>query len=79
MTTPLSQDLHQGLVASVENGSSIRQAAVRRSISVSAAAKLVRRVRETGSLKPHRSEAIAIRSWSRVSLFYTNSSMATLT
>jgi transposase len=52
MTAPLSQDLRQRLVASVENGSSIRQAAMRYSVSISAAIKLIRRVRETGSLKP---------------------------
>jgi len=52
MTAPLSLDLRQRLVASVEEGSSIRQAAGRYSVSVSAAVKLMRRVRETGSLKP---------------------------
>jgi putative transposase len=52
MTAPLSQDLRQRLVAAVEDGSSIRKAAVRYSVSVSAAIKLMRRVRETGSLKP---------------------------
>jgi transposase len=52
MTAPLSQDLRRRVVAAVENGSSIRKAAVRYSVSVSAAIKLIRRVRETGSLKP---------------------------
>jgi putative transposase len=52
MTAPLSLDLRQRLVAAVEEGSSIRQAAGRYSVSVSAAIKLMRRVRETGSLKP---------------------------
>ena len=52
MTAPLSLDLRQRLVASVEEGSSIRQAAGRYSVSVSAAIKLMRRVRETGSFKP---------------------------
>jgi transposase len=52
MTAPLSQDLRRRLVAAVEGGSSIRKAAGRYSVSVSAAIKLMRRVRETGSLKP---------------------------
>ena len=52
MTAPLSLDLRRRLVAAVEEGSSIRQAAGRYSVSVSAAIKLMRRVRETGSLKP---------------------------
>ena len=54
MTAPLSLDLRQRLVAAVEEGSSIRQAAGRYSVSVSAAIKLMRRVRDTGSLKPAR-------------------------
>jgi transposase len=52
MTAPLSQDLRRRLVAAVEEGGSIRKAAGRYSVSVSAAIKLMRRVRETGSLKP---------------------------
>ena len=52
MTAPLSQDLRHRIVVAVEGGSSIRQAAVRYSVSVSAAIKLMRRVRATGSLKP---------------------------
>ena len=52
MTAPLSQDLRRRLVVAVEEGSSIRKAAGRYSVSVSAAIKLMRRVRETGSLKP---------------------------
>ena len=41
MTAPLSLDLRQRLVASVAEGSSIRQAAGRYSVSVSAAIKLI--------------------------------------
>ena len=52
MTAPLSQDLRRRIVVAVEGGSSIRQAAVRYSVSISAAIKLLRRVRMTGSLKP---------------------------
>ena len=52
MTAPLSQDLRQRLVRAVEKGSSAREAARRFEVSVSAAIKLVRRVRETGSMAP---------------------------
>ncbi|WP_425487132.1 helix-turn-helix domain-containing protein [Microvirga arsenatis] len=52
MTAPPPLDLRQRIVAAVEEGSSIRQAARRSSVSVSAAIKLMRRVRKTGSLKP---------------------------
>jgi transposase len=52
MTAPLSQDLRRRIVVAVESGSSIRQAAARYSVSISAAIKLMRRVRATGSLKP---------------------------
>src|SRR5215213_764019 len=52
MTAPLSQDLRRRIVVAVDGGSSIRQAAVRYSVSISAAIKLIRRVRATGSLKP---------------------------
>ena len=52
MTAPLSQDLRQRLVCSVQEGSSARQAAARFAVSPSAAIKLVRRVREIGSIKP---------------------------
>ena len=54
MTAPLSQDLRRRIVVAVEGGSSIRQAAVRYSVSISAAIKLMRRVQETGSLTPAR-------------------------
>ena len=52
MAAPLSQDLRRRIVRAVEEGSSARAAAVRFEVSVSAAIKLVRRVRETGSTAP---------------------------
>lgn len=51
MTAPLSQDLRRRIVVPVDGSSSIRKAAARYSVSISAAIKLMRRVRETGSLK----------------------------
>ena len=54
MTTPLSQDLRQRIARAVERGSSIRQAAARYEVSPSAAVKLMRRLRETGSSRPER-------------------------
>ncbi len=52
MTAPLSADLRRRLVQAVEAGSSARAAARRFEVSASAAIKLVRRVRETGSVAP---------------------------
>jgi len=52
MAAPLSQDLRKRLVGEVEQGRSARQAAARFAVSASAAIKLVRRVRETGSTEP---------------------------
>ena len=52
MTSPLSQDLRERLVATVEAGSSRRQAAARFAVSPSAAVKLLQRVRATGSTAP---------------------------
>ena len=52
MPAPLSQDLRERIVRAVENGSSIRQAALRFEVSPSAAVKLMRRVRESGSPAP---------------------------
>jgi transposase len=52
MTAPLSPDLRRRLVRAVEAGSSARKAARRFEVSASAAIKLVRRVRETGSAAP---------------------------
>ena len=54
MTTPLTQDLRRRMVRAVEKGSSIRQAAARYEVSPSAAVKLMRRLRETGSVTPKR-------------------------
>ena len=54
MTAPLSRDLRRRIVRAVETGSSIRQAATRYEVSPSAAIKLMRRVRTTGSLAPDR-------------------------
>lgn len=52
MTAPLSQDLRQRIVRAVADGSSTRQAAARFEVSVAAAIKLMRRVRQTGSTAP---------------------------
>ena len=52
MATPLSPDLRCRIVRAVEAGSSARAAAARFEVSASAAIKLVRRVRETGSAAP---------------------------
>ena len=54
MPAPLSQDLRERIVRAVEKGSSIRQAALRFEVSPSAAVKLMRRVRESGSPAPAR-------------------------
>jgi transposase len=54
MTAPLSRDLRERIVRTVEGGASIRQAALRFEVSPSAAVKLMRRVRETGSAAPGR-------------------------
>ncbi len=52
MTAPLSQDLGKRLVGAVEEGATARKAAARFAVSASAAIKLVRRVRQTGSTAP---------------------------
>ena len=52
MAAPLSQDLRQRLVRAVEEGSSTREAAARFEVGASAAIKLMRRVRQTGSTEP---------------------------
>ena len=54
MPAPLSSDLRERMVRAVEKGSSIRQAALRFAVSPSAAVKLMRRVRESGSAAPAR-------------------------
>ena len=48
----MSQDLRRRIVRAVETGRSARQAAERFEVSPSAAIKLMRRVRETGSPAP---------------------------
>lgn len=52
MTAPLSGDLRRRLLRAVDAGSSARDAARRFEVSASAAIKLMRRVRETGSAAP---------------------------
>ena len=52
MTQPLGHDLRKRIVAAVEAGSSCRAAAKRFGVSESAAIKLMRRYRATGSLAP---------------------------
>jgi transposase len=54
MPAPLSRDLRDRIVRAVEGGSSIRQAALRFEVSPSAAVKLMRRFRESGSPAPAR-------------------------
>lgn len=54
MPVPMSRDLRARIVRAVANGSSIRQAAARFEVSPSAAVKLMRRVRATGSSAPAR-------------------------
>src|SRR5438132_10276663 len=52
MPAPLSRDLGGRIVAAIRNGSSMRGAAARFSVSPSSAIKLMARVRETGSVAP---------------------------
>jgi transposase len=54
MPVPLSSDLRERIVRAVERGSTIRQAALRFEVSPSAAVKLMRRMRESGSPAPAR-------------------------
>jgi putative transposase len=54
MPAPMSLDLRERIVAAVEQGSSIREAARRFAVSPSAAIKLMQRVRATGSALPAR-------------------------
>jgi len=54
MYAPLSQDLRRRIARNVEKGCSIRKAAARYEVSLSAAVKLIPRVRRTGSLAPDR-------------------------
>src|ERR671910_3351569 len=54
MPAPLSRDLRERIVRAAQGGSSIRQAALRFDVSPSAAVKLMRRFRESGSPAPAR-------------------------
>ena len=54
MPAPLSRDLRERIVHAVEGGSSIRQAALRFAVNPSAAVKLMRRFRVSGSPAPAR-------------------------
>ena len=54
MPAPMSLDLRARIVACVEGGSPIREAARRFAVSPSAAIKLMQRVRATGSAAPAR-------------------------
>ena len=54
MAAPLCQDLRRRIVRAVETGASAREAARRFAVSPSAAVKIVRRARETGSTAPAR-------------------------
>ena len=54
MAVPLSQDIRKRLMRAVGAGSTARAAARRFEVSASAAIKLVRHVRETGSTAPAR-------------------------
>jgi transposase len=54
MPAPLSRDLRERIVRAVAGGSSIRQAALRFEVSPSAAVKLMRRFRQSGSSAPAR-------------------------
>jgi transposase len=54
MPAPLSRDLRERIVRAVDSGCSIRQAALRFAVSPSAAVKLIRRYRASGSPAPAR-------------------------
>ena len=54
MSAPSSQNLRKHLVRAVEKGASAREAAAPTGFSASAAIKLMRSVRETGSTAPLR-------------------------
>src|SRR3712207_4788928 len=54
MPAPLSRDLRERIVRAVAGGSSIRQAALSFEVSPSAAVKLMRRFRQSGSPAPAR-------------------------
>ena len=52
MPAPLSADLRERIVASVEGGSSRRAAAERFAVAPSSAVRLMQRVKRTGSIAP---------------------------
>ena len=54
MPALLSRDLRERIVRAVQGGSSIRQAALRFDVIASAAVKLMRRFRQSGSPSPAR-------------------------
>src|SRR5215469_17975693 len=54
MPAPLSRDLRERIVAAISDGSSMRGAAARFSVSPSSAIKLMARFRATGSMAPAR-------------------------
>jgi transposase-like protein len=54
MPAPLSRDLRERIVRAVAGGSSIRYVALRFDVSPSAAVKLMRRFRQSGSPAPAR-------------------------
>ena len=54
MPAPLSRDLRERIVAAIKDGSSMRGAAARFSVSPSSAIKLMARFRATGSVAPAR-------------------------
>src|SRR5437762_2813386 len=54
MPAPLSRDLRERIIAAIRNGSSMRGAAARFSVSPSSAIKLMARFRATGSVAPAR-------------------------
>jgi transposase len=54
MPAPISLDLRRRMVQAVEGGSSIRAAARRFAVTLSAAIKLMQRLRATGSAAPDR-------------------------
>ena len=63
MPLPISMDLRRRIIAAVEAGSSIREAARRFAVAPSTAIKLIQRVRATGSPRPgqtgHRPQLLA--------------------
>src|SRR5438874_10339400 len=65
MPAPLSGDLRERIVAAIRDGSSMRGAAARFSVSPSSAIKLMARFRATGSMAPARFGGHRWRVWQR--------------